>query len=207
MRMPGTSGPDIRNSGMSLSEKVGGGWRLVFQPSSNRYESTDNNQIIYPERKVREKQFWPMFPVFGISFGDAKAYAAYLARTAKPAGSRLCTEQEWERAARGADDREFPHGDSLAPEDANFDSTYGRMATTLGPDEVGSFTASRSPFDVDDMVGNVAEWVIGLNGTAVIASGSFYDAVATNSIVNRNTPEPTLRSVQVGVRICADVPW
>ena len=48
--------------------------------------------------------------------------------------------------ARGADDREFPGGDFLDPDDANFDETYAREPASMGPDEVGSYPASRSPF-------------------------------------------------------------
>ena len=74
-------------------------------------------------------------------------------------GARLCTELEWERAARGADDRLFPHGDELDADDANFDVTYGRVDSAYGPDVVGSHPASRSPFGVDDLAGNVFELV------------------------------------------------
>ena len=38
------------------------------------------------------------------------------------------------------------------------DETYDRVAGAFGPDEVGSHTASASPFGVQDMMGNVAEW-------------------------------------------------
>ena len=99
------------------------------------------------------------FPVSGISWQDALAYCRGLNATGRVPGARPCDDHEWERAAKGADAREFPHGNSLAPDDANFDLTYGRRGKAFGPDEVGAHSASSSPFDVDDMVGNV--WDIG----------------------------------------------
>src|SRR5207237_9071692 len=110
-------------------------------------------------RAERAEQDWLRLPVAGISFLDARAYAEWLSRTARVPGARLCNEMEWERAARGADDREFPGGDALRPTDANFDATYGKQPQAFGPDQVGSHPGSRSPFGVDDMAGNVWEWV------------------------------------------------
>jgi hypothetical protein len=37
------------------------------------------------------------------------------------------------------------------PDDANFDLTYGRIASAYGPDAVSSHPVSRSPFGVDDL--------------------------------------------------------
>src|SRR6185436_5453816 len=109
----------------------------------------------YGTRSRRAVQDWLRFPVSGLPLADAEAYLRWLDRSARVPGARLCSEQEWERAARGADDRPFPHGDRLLPEDANFDETYDRNG--YGPDEVGAHPASASPFGVEDLVGNVFE--------------------------------------------------
>lgn len=91
-------------------------------------------------------------PVSGVSWQDATAYAAWLAaRTGLPV--RLPTEDEWERAARGDDDREFPWGNDYRPGLANLvDAGVG--ATT----PVGSFPEGASPYGVLDLAGNVDEW-------------------------------------------------
>lgn len=143
-----------------------------------------------------------------ISADDAQAYARWLDTTGRLPGARLCTEYEWERGARGADDREYPHGNRLAPDDANHDQTYGRKPSATGPDEVGSHPASRSPFGLDDMVGNAFEWTVSslVPGQFVGRGGSFFYDPKTNQIANRQVSLATLRDATLGLRLCATFP-
>ena len=75
-----------------------------------------------PKRSVRRCQDWLRFPVAGIAWEDAEGYLAWLG--GRVPGARFCSAREWERAARGADGRLYPHGDVLHPGDANFGATY-----------------------------------------------------------------------------------
>jgi formylglycine-generating enzyme required for sulfatase activity len=178
-------------------------WEIRLKPGKEQLVARTGEKISYAARKTRAVQDWMRFPVSGVTFNDAEAYAAWLQSSGKVPGARVCEETEWERAARGADAREYPHGDALEPDDANFDETYGRDPLSFGPDEVGSHPASTSPFGVDDLAGNVWEWVRATKGEPVARGGAYYYDRNTSRSTNRQVPEPTLRDVTVGVRICA----
>lgn len=76
------------------------------------------------------------------------------------AGKRLCSEAEWERAARGTDGRLFPWGNTAATCTqavmyGNGDEGCGTGATWA----VGSKPAGAGPYGTLDMMGNVGEFV------------------------------------------------
>ena len=86
-----------------------------------------------------------LHPVTMVSWNNAKAYLDW-------AGLRLPTEMEWEKAARGEDDRRWPWGNSM---DSSRLNTYYRVGSTT---PVTTYEGGVSPFGVWDMSGNVTEW-------------------------------------------------
>ncbi|CAN98910.1 Protein kinase [Sorangium cellulosum So ce56] len=193
---------------LELRQAEGGGFELSMRPTAQEYRAREGELLRYPGRARRAVQDWRLFPVAAVSFEDALAYVAWLAGTGRVPGARLCTELEWERAARGADDRVYPGGDRLEPDDANHDVTYGREPLGFGPDEVGAHPASDSPFGVQDLAGNVWEWTVsaGRDGAPVLRGGSWYQDAASSASSNREVAEPTLRNPLIGLRLCATPP-
>ncbi len=91
-------------------------------------------------------------PVVDVSWDDALAFTRWLSRISGVQWD-LPTEAQWEKAARGADGRQFPWGNSFDAARANTRET-GRSGTV----PVGSYPEGASPYGLLDMAGNVWEW-------------------------------------------------
>ena len=103
------------------------------------------------------------YPVLGVNWDSATAYCNWLsAKSGKK--YRLPTEAEWEKAARGTDQRRYPWGNTIDHSYANFVG-FAPFDTGLPP---GYFDGEKrgevqthsnaSPYGAFDMAGNVMEW-------------------------------------------------
>ena len=103
----------------------------------------------------------PLTPVVGVSWYEAEAYCQWLTRELWKGGVlegevvRLPTEEEWERAARGTDGREYPWGEGFDVARANL--KIGQWPAD-GTTAVMTYSGGVSPDGVWDCSGNVWEW-------------------------------------------------
>lgn len=81
----------------------------MLQPTTQPLTARGGEPLRYPGRTHRATQDWLRMPVSAISREDALAYLAWLDRSGRIPGARLCTEYEWARAVN--------------TDDANFDET------------------------------------------------------------------------------------
>jgi len=89
-------------------------------------------------------------PIAYVSWYAAAAYAQWV-------GGKLPTEAQWEKAARGGlVGKQYPWGDELSHDDANYMGTGGRDQWSRTSSPVGSFPPNG--YGLYDMAGNVWEW-------------------------------------------------
>ena len=167
------------------------------------------------------KQAWPManHPANNVSWYDAMAFCRWLTARMRATGAlearwviRLPTEQEWEKAARGKDGREWPWGSAWEDRRANTSESGIDQPTA-----VGMYPDGASPYGVLDMAGNVWEWCLNAYDTPTdidaagdprrdMLGGSFYNLHGLAHAAYRNYDRPDARYSNAGFRCCRGSP-
>jgi formylglycine-generating enzyme required for sulfatase activity len=146
-------------------------------------------------------------PAVNVGYEDAAGFVSWLNALPAERGAgrtyRLPSEEEWEFAARGGDDRRFPWGDQWPPpegagnfaDDANgkyfaWEHLAGYRDAFLGTSPVGKFLPN--PYFLYDMAGNAYEW-----------TASFYEPFPGGPAV---APLPS-RPYRTGMRVARGSSW
>lgn len=131
-------------------------------------------------------------PVVGVDREDAVAFCRWLSLATRRT-VRLPTADEWERAGRGGDGRQFPWGDTLDPSAC---ACLGSCEPDGPAPTVGRFPGDRSPFGVRDLAGGVWEWTAGVGDRGLVVGGAWI-----------SEPDACRLGVRRSVRAAARLPW
>ena len=139
-----------------------------FEVTNRRYQKFLENLPNHPEYKIMveklgyysppkgwQKTQFPEgldnHPVVWVSWFDAANFCQW-------AGKRLPNEKEWERAARGTKGNAYPWGNTFERNRANLPNKLG---SKVALSKVGAFPKGASTEGVEDLIGNVWEWIDG----------------------------------------------
>ena len=179
----------------------------------------------YPEGTTyRQPGYWgdstynnPNQPVVGVSWYEARAYCNWLAAQTGHA-FRLPTEAEWEAAARGNRDWEYPYEGDFDSAKSNTFETHLRR-----PAPVGVFPEGSTKSGIFDMSGNSYDWTSTIydqenypypyqagdgrenkssSASRVLRGGSFYGNHDYARVSYRNYDYPDNRDLDYGFRVC-----
>lgn len=156
-------------------------------------------------------------PVINVTWFDAKDFCDWLSdKTGKDI--HLPTEAQWEKAARGTDQRRYPWGNS-APNNnrANYNENVGKTMP------VGSYPAGISFYGAYDMAGNVWEYCLdwydpnyysyspshnpqgpSSGSKRVTRGGSWHTTTKLIRSIDRNSCLPYNSTHLFGIRICME---
>lgn len=153
-------------------------------------------------------------PVVMKTWNEAKA-------TCEGAGKRLCGETEWTLACEGQEHLPYPYGYARNAEACNIDKPHpdpdekaianpatrsAEVARLDQRDASGAREACVSPYGVNDMTGNVDEWVVNESGHPYKSSlkGGYWGPVRDRCRPSTTAHNEDFIFYQIGFRCCGD---
>jgi serine/threonine protein kinase/formylglycine-generating enzyme required for sulfatase activity len=167
-----------------------------------------NGRFAVSQRKERNPLgLSDAMPVMGVSWLDAMAFCAWKS-TREGKVFTPPHEEEWEKAARGVDGREYPWG-------REYDGTFSNTTVSFqaGPRivEPGRFPCDESPYGAMDMAGNMVSWCLNAGGgkfgsVRLLRGGAWFNAPGYGKCAYRWGNGPSFVYRSNGFRLCVR-PW
>jgi sulfatase modifying factor 1 len=122
----------------------------VYEVSQTRYKeclAAGGCELTPGTGELLNRPVWDEHPMMDITWYDAQEYCEWR-------GGSLPTEAQWEKAARGTDERKFPWGNEPVTCER---ARYGECGWMTAP--IGTHPAGASSYGVQDMAGNAWELI------------------------------------------------
>lgn len=146
---------------------------LNYNPGDYPLMKFDNeSKIQFQNEEYSVVSGYENHPVTNVTWFGAKLFALYY-------DCDLPTAKEWEKSARDTTGFEYPWGDDITPQNANYDDendTWGLDTTPIGNFNGSNSTVdSKSPLGAYDMCGNAAEWSSTEHGNGFLVCGGAFN--------------------------------
>ncbi len=172
--------------------KQGGGWQWRV---SKHPDSRGKEPITQPRYWLQPRWHGENRPIVGVSWYEAQAYCAWLTEQSERT-YRLPTEEEWERAARHTDGREWAWGNEW--EDGIVNTREAQVGRTTA---VGAFPRGAAECGAQDMSGDVWEWTDNMS----VRGGSWNYNRDDARVAGRDWDYPDSSNFYYGFRVVSPV--
>ena len=184
----------------------------VYEVTNAHYKAcVTAGQCQPPQSKDYGDPEYDDYPAVYTDWNMAKTYCEWRGLASKSGVTHLPSEAEWEKAARGTDERHYPWGNDET--ERGIKNNFGRKLTV-----VGAYEGGKSPYGVYDMAGNVWEWTAdwydvypGGDATInrdfgqkyrVVRGGAWNSSLTYKASDYRNWHDPSQPDISIGFR-CA----